>query len=65
MYCAIVDYKKAFDSIKRTHLWYKLLLYNVDGKCLKIIYNMYDKAKSCVKVDDELSDFFSSNTGVR
>jgi hypothetical protein len=26
---------------------------------------MYDKAKSCVKVNNELSDIFSSNTGVR
>ena len=59
-FCAFVDYRKAFDSVIRLHLWRKLLSHNIDGKCLKVIHNMYDNAKSCVKVNNVLTDFFSS-----
>jgi hypothetical protein len=61
LYCAFVDYRKAFDSVNRLHLWHKLLSHNINGKCLGIIYNMYSK----VKVNCELTSFFSSFTGVR
>jgi hypothetical protein len=65
LYCAFVDYRKAFDSVNRFHLWHKLLSHNIDGKCLGIIHNIYSKAKSCVKVNCGLTSFFSSFTGVR
>jgi hypothetical protein len=67
LYCSFIDYRKAFDSINRTALWQKLLSNNVDGKCIKIIYDMYKKAKSCVQVNSfsKMSDFFTSHTGVR
>jgi len=64
-FCAFVDYRKAFDSVKRSALWLKLLESNVDGKCFKIIFNMYANIKSCVKVNNQLSDYFASLTGVR
>ena len=60
LFCSFIDYRKAFDSINRVALWQKLLSYNIDGKCFKIIHNMYDKAKSCVKANNKLSDFFAS-----
>ena len=41
LHCAFVDYKKAFDSINRTSLWLKLLSYNINGKVLQIIRNIY------------------------
>ena len=65
LFCAFVDYKKAFDSVNRLHLWHKLLQHGIDGRCIKIMYNMYSKAKSCVKVNNVLSNFFTSNVGVR
>ena len=45
LFCSFIDYRKAFDSVDRVALWQKLLSYNIDGKCFKIIYNMHDKAK--------------------
>ena len=43
----------------------KLLQQNVNGKMLKIIYSMYDSAKSCVWQNQHLSNYFFSNVGVR
>ena len=65
LYCAFVDYKKAFDSINRTSLWLKLLSYNINGKVLQIIRNMYHNAKSCIRTNSGLTEFFSCNVGVR
>ena len=34
-------------------------------KFIRVIYNLYEQAKSCVKKGGELSQFFTCNTGVR
>ena len=58
MYCAFIDYRKAFDSKNRPLLRQKLLSYNINGKLLNVVKNMYDKAKSCVKIENLYSDYF-------
>ena len=65
VYCAFIDYSKAFDLIDRASLWSKMLKNGVNGKILSLIYNMYNKAKSCVKSGNKISEFFSCNMGVR
>ena len=65
VYCAFVDYKKAFDLIDRTSLWTKLISNGINGKVITVIYNMYNNAKSCVMNGSEKSDFFNCNIGVR
>ena len=65
LYSAFIDYSKAFDLIDRASLWSKLLDYGVNGRIFDIIYNMYNKAKSCVQSNDNISNFFSCNLGVR
>ena len=65
LYVAFIDYKKAFDSISRSALWYKLKKENIDGKILRVIKNMYEQVKSCVFMNDNTSDFFGSFRGVR
>ena len=49
VYCAFIDYRKAFDSINRPFLGQKLLSYNINGKVFNVVKNMYDNAKSCVE----------------
>ena len=39
--------------------------YNIKGKCLNVIRNMYRNIKSCVQVNGNNSSFFTSNIGVR
>ena len=40
MYCAIVDFEKAFDNIWRVALWYKLLLNKINGTMYNFIVNI-------------------------
>ena len=65
LYCAFVDYSKAFDFVDRTYLWQKLLDSNINGKVLNVVRNMYKNAKSHVSVKNILSDSFPCQVGVR
>lgn len=64
LYCAFIDMKKAFDSVYRNGLWYKLGRIGIKGKLLRILRDMYSKIKSCVKSNNNLSDFFESHVGL-
>ena len=65
VYCAFVDYKKAFDLVDRNLLWSKLLANNINGKMINVIHTLYKNAKSCVVSNGTNSDFFTCNVGVR
>ena len=65
VYCAFVDYSKAFDLVNRSALWCKVLKEGISGRILTVIQNMYQGAKSRVRVDGKVSDFFSCTAGVR
>ena len=51
LFCAFVDFRKAFDSVWRSGLWRKLLDSGIDGKLLRIIVNMYKGIKSCISLN--------------
>ena len=65
IYCAFIDYRKAFDSIDRSILWQKLLSYGINGKMFIVIKDIYDKAKSCLMKDNMRSEYFMCGMGVR
>ena len=65
LFCAYVDYERAFDKINRIALWHKLIQSNISGKLLNVIKSMYANIKSCVSNGGMMSDFFSSGVGVR
>ena len=56
LYCAFVDFKKAFDLIDRISLWFKMLKIGIHGKIFRVIRNIYDSAKSCISVNGKFSD---------
>ena len=67
VFCAFVDYEKAFDTVWRDGLWHKLNMCGVykTSKVYNIIVNMYKNVKSCVFSRGIKSNYFASNAGVR
>ena len=46
LFCAFIDFEKAFDTVWREGVWYKLLMCNIKGKMYDIILNLYNNIKS-------------------
>ena len=65
LYCAFIDFESAFDKVWRLGLWNKLLTSNIDGKCFRIIKNMYNGIKAKIKLHGSTSDSFLCEMGVR
>ena len=65
LFCAFVDFKKAFDTVWRSGLWIKLISFGITGKLFNVIRNIYNNIKSCVQENGQKSDYFSCYTGVR
>ena len=65
LYCAFIDFTKAFDYIVRDNLWYKLIKLGIRGKVLNIIRSMYESVKTRVKYQNQLSDEYDCVLGVR
>ena len=57
LFCTFIDFRKAFDTVSRSDLWKKFQFINIKGKCFKVIFNMYQGIKSCVKYKVCQSDF--------
>ncbi len=64
LYCAFLDYEKAFDKANRACLWQKLFNNNISGKILSVLKNIYLKAKSCICVNNNFSECFDIDIGV-
>ncbi len=66
LYCAFIDYKKAFDLIGRSYIWYKMIKIGINGKSVTTIYgNVYGGAKSCISNTGAISESFTRSAGVR
>ena len=65
LYCAFVDFTKAFDYVVRDNLWYKLIKYGLRGRVLNIIMSIYSSVKSRVKHNNHLGNEFYCGLGVR
>lgn len=65
LYCAFIDFTKAFDYVVRENLWYKLIKLGLRGKILNIIKSMYRSVKSRVKYCNKLGNEFYCKLGVR
>ena len=64
LYCTFIDFQRAFDSINRNILWFKLNKLGINGKILRIIQDMYSKIKAKVRKDNVYSDSFDNNVGL-
>jgi Reverse transcriptase (RNA-dependent DNA polymerase) len=57
VYCAFIDFCKAFDSVNRNVLYYKLSREGVSSKFIRLLKSMYSQTRACVKgLENELFD---------
>ena len=65
LFCAFVDFTKAFDYVVRENLWFKLVKLGLRGNILNIIKSMYEGVKSRVKFCGKIGNDFFCTLGVR
>ncbi|XP_053375116.1 uncharacterized protein LOC123554108 isoform X1 [Mercenaria mercenaria] len=65
LYCAFVDFKKAFDLVYRNGIWFKLLKYQLSSKFINMLKTIYQSVKSCVRSNGNMSNYFDSYMGVK
>ena len=57
LYVSFIDLRKAFDKTHHGALWFKLHQNGISSKLIKLIRNMFQKMKLCVKSSLEESSF--------
>ena len=65
LYCVFIDFFKAFDSVQHQILWNSLQNNSINGRLLTVLQSLYSKLKSCIRFDQELSDYFPCTVGTR
>ena len=65
VFAAFIDLRKAFDTIWRTGLFYKLLDLKVPFKIFKVLRSMYQDTTCRLKFSNGLSEKFISSCGVK
>ena len=65
LYICFVDFRKAFDQVWHTGLYYKLLKYNIRGNFFHLIENMYNNSRACIKTKGGLTESFKVTAGVK
>ena len=65
VYACFIDFQKAFDSVWRTGLLYKLIKSGLNMNTIKLIKNMYEKTSQTLKLNGGISKLFRTYKGVR
>ena len=65
MYFAFLDLQKAHDRVDRDAMWYILRLYGIGGRLLRGVKSLYAGSKACVRVGNEVSEWFPVRVGLR
>ena len=64
-FLCFIDYKKAFDSVDRNLLLYKLSSIGISGHMYKAISSLYSNPKSRVILQDYSTEYFDCPVGVK
>jgi hypothetical protein len=65
LYTCFIDFSKAFDTVWREGLFYKLLKMGIGGNFVKTIRNMYNRATTQIRLKDGLTEHIGNNIGVK
>lgn len=65
VFACFIDFRKAFDSVWRDGLMFKLYKCGLGTKFCSMMGNMYSRLTSCVKIGNKITEFFLSEVGTR
>ena len=65
VYTCFVDFQKAYDSVWRVGLYYKLIKCGIDINVIKLIKDMYDKTSQIIKMNGKVTKPLQTYKGVR
>ena len=63
-FAAFIDFSKAFDSIDRELLLFKMIRYNIDGK-IYIAVKLYENTFNCIRLNNIHTNWFKSSFRMR
>ena len=64
-FSCFIDAKKAFDSLNRDCLWFKMLSLGIRGHFYHAVKSLYSDVSCAVRLNGQLSDWFSVECGVK
>ena len=65
LYCCYIDFQKAFDSVWQNGLWRAMAFFGYPTKIIRLLQALYKQSQSAVRVNGELTDWFTTAVGVR
>ena len=65
LFTCFVDFQKAFDSVWRIGMYYKLIQTGFDKGIIKLLKDMYDKTSQRLKFDNKISRKIVTRRGVK
>ena len=63
VFWAFMDLEKAYDTTDRHGVWQMLRVCRVGGKLLKAVQSLYVDSRACVRVGNDVSEWFPVNVG--
>ena len=64
-FACFIDARKAFDTVQRDCLWFKLLSLGINGRIFTAIQSLYDNVTCNVRINDVCTDWFPVNQGLK
>ena len=64
LYCAFIDYSKAFDAVEHKALWLNIYKLGLNSKLVNVVKSMYGQIKSCVNYQGNTSESFWYKSGL-
>ena len=65
LYMTFIDYRKAFDSVNHNRLWKIMYDMGFSTHLIRLIKNLYETQKACVRTTHGCSESFTVTKGVR
>ena len=64
VFWAFMNLGKAYDTIDRYGVWQMRRVYGVGGKLMKAVQSFYVDSRACVRVGNDVSEWFPVNVGL-